>query len=475
MYHDSVQSLAKTVQDYIADKDLIGPGDRIGVAVSGGADSMGLARLLLELRKDLGIVLSVVHFNHQLRGLESEKDERFVAEFAKKYDLAFYRESRDAKAFSSERKLSIETAARELRYEYFHCLLRQGKVDKIATAHTLDDQAETVLLKVSRGAGTRGMAGIYPRLVFGCDRGGQAIVRPLLCVRRKAIVAYLESIGQGWREDESNRDLHHSRNRVRQSILPILEKDLNPAIAETLAETAEIARAEEEYWSEAVQPLVKSAWKISAEGGALDTRGMADLPLAVKRRVIRAAGESLGIALEFRHVEEIVKLITGAKEAGSVVLPDGWRARLHKGEMTFYCEGETGTPDDYDFALSLPGAITVPPAGSRFEALIVTTSKSGVYNPEHLLDAAVLGPELHIRNWRAGDRFWPSHSKAPKKIKELLQERHVNGPERKLWPVVLSGSEVIWMRGFAAPRKLQAKVGAEAVLIRETPLEHGSK
>lgn len=475
MYHDSVQSLAKTIHGYITEKDLIRPGDRVGVAVSGGADSVALARLLLELRKDLGIVLSVVHFNHQLRGSESEKDERFVAELAAKYGLEFCCGRGDAKAFSAERKLSIETAARELRYEYFRELLVQGSLDKIATAHNLDDQAETVLLKLSRGAGTRGMAGIYPRVVMAGDYVGHAIVRPLLCARRKAVVAYLESMGQSWREDQSNRDLHHTRNRVRQRILPILERDLNPAIAQTLAETAEIARAEEQYWSEALQPLIKSAWKVSAEGGVLDTRAMADLPLAVKRRVIRAAGESLGVGLEFRHVEELLRLVTNREGAGAAVLPDGWSVRLQKGELSFHRFAETGAPGDYEYALSLPGAIAVPPTGSRFEALIVTANNLGVYNPEHLLDAAVLSSELHIRNWRPGDRFWPSHSKAPKKIKELLQERHVSGHERKLWPVVLSGSEVIWMRGFAAPRNWQAKIGAEGVLIRETPLKRDCK
>ena len=162
---------------YIRKHELLKAGDRVGAAVSGGADSVAMLRLLLELRDEIGIVLSVVHFNHKLRGAESDGDEQFVAELAGRHELPFHGESGEVARHSAEKHLSIETAARELRYSYFRRMLAEDCMDRIATAHTLDDQAETVLMRLARGAGTRGLAGIYPQLSDGGCRFS-AIVRP---------------------------------------------------------------------------------------------------------------------------------------------------------------------------------------------------------------------------------------------------------------------------------------------------------
>lgn len=470
-----MQSLPQTVLVYIKKHALISAGGRVGVAVSGGADSVALLRLLLELRRELGIVLSAVHFNHKLRGAESDDDEQFVAALARKYDLELYCTSASVSEVAAKEHLSFEAAGRRLRYQYFRNLLGQGELTRIATAHTLDDQAETVLLRMVRGAGTRGLAGIYPQLAVPSSQFSEqkipAIVRPLLAVRRKDLEAYLTAIGQSWREDKSNRDLRHTRNRVRHEILPRLEKELNPAVREALAETAEIARAEEEYWEKQAHQLL-GPWKEGSEQATLKVGVLADLPLALQRRLVRAAAETLGLRLEFRHLEEILGLTSkDAKAPKSAVLPNGWTISLERGELRFGVAAEPVTWPDYEFLLPLPGTIEVPPIRSRFEALVVSGNPDGVYNPEHLLDRNRLDQELRVRNWRPGDRFWPRHTKAPKKVKELLQERHLSGADRKLWPVVVSGADVIWMRGFAVPSQFQVRAGGlEAVVIRETPL-----
>ena len=159
-----MQTLAQRVTRYIRRHKLLNPGDRVGVAVSGGADSVALLRLLLELRTELGVVLSVVHFNHKLRGTQADDDEQFVADLASQNKLEFRSESRDVRAYAAAKHLSVETAAREMRYQFFRRLLLERRANRVATAHTVDDQAETVLLRVVRGAGTRGLAGIYPQL-----------------------------------------------------------------------------------------------------------------------------------------------------------------------------------------------------------------------------------------------------------------------------------------------------------------------
>lgn len=464
MYYVPVQRLQQTVVEYIRKHELLKAGDRVGIAVSGGADSVALLRLLLELRKEIGVVLSVVHFNHKLRGAESEEDEMFVAQLAKQYKLEICCQSGDVAGRAAEKRLSLETAAREMRYQYFRCLLREGRLNRIATGHTLDDQAETVLMKIIRGAGGRGLAGVYPRLSVPSSRfSGASIVRPLLGTRRKELEPYLLGLGQSWREDLSNRDLRHMRNRVRRGILPRLERYLNPAVREALAETAEIARAEEEYWEKEVARLLPSVW----QAAALSLPGLADLPLALRRRVIRAASESLGLRLDFQHVEEILALCSEGPKF--TVLPSGWTVSRRKGRLQFELQGGVPEKLDYEYSLPVPGSVDVRETESRFETVLVPGNAAEGYNPEDLLDGSLLAAELRVRNWRPGDRFWPAHTKAPKKIKELLLERNVSGPERKLWPVVVSGAEVVWVRGFAAPARSRPR-GDNAVLIREVEL-----
>jgi tRNA(Ile)-lysidine synthase len=429
-----------------------------------------------------------------MRGSESDADERFVADLAEHYHLEFHGGNGNVAACALETGLSLEAAGRALRYQYFYRLL-EGKLNRVATAHTLDDQAETVLLKISRGAGSRGLAGIYPELQAprcGSPEGAgdpaynrsrsAAIVRPLLSARHQQVQAYLKTIDQNWREDPSNRDLRHARNRVRHGILPRLERDLNPAVRESLAETAEIARAEQEYWERETQRAFESAWvpPQPAQGnqadqtgtrGALRTDVLQTLPLALARRLVRRAAESLGFDLEFRHVEEILHRIRREEREKAVILPDNWTLRLAKRELQFAKKRALSSSPSYQYRLPVPGTIEVPQTGSRFEALLVSPAACGGYNPDDLLDPAQLEGELVVRNWRPGDRFWPAHRKAPKKIKELLEERHLRGVERKQWPVVVNGVDLVWVRGFAAPCRLRSHNASRAVWIREVRVD----
>lgn len=455
-----MKPLAQQVAAYIRDQKMLKPGHRTAIAVSGGLDSVALLRLAIEMRSDLGIVLSVVHFNHQLRGKEAEKDEQFVAELALGYGLEFHCQSVNVRRHSLENHLSLEAAARELRYRYFHTLLESSVLDRIATAHTLDDQAETVLLRLARGAGTRGLAGIYPRVTVN----GGAIVRPFLQTRREGLKVYVQSLNQEWREDQSNADLRHARNRVRHGILPILERELNPQIREALADTAGLAREEEAYWTQQVVAILP---KISPADHILRISDLVVLPTALQRRVVRHAAGSVGLKPELKHVSEILQVAYG--EANSAELPGGWSAiRMHD-ELQFL--PSTPVTADYEYNLPVPGMVEVPEAEGRFEALVSIPGEP-VSNSNDWLDASLLQRPLKVRNWRPGDRFWPAHSKAPRKVKELLQERKIAGRERKIWPVVASGSEVVWLRGFSSPGNFRPKEPDKlAVAIRESAIE----
>lgn len=459
--------LPQKVLGYIRRQSMLKAGDRVGVAVSGGADSIALLRILLELRQELGCHLAVVHFNHELRGAESDGDEQFVINLAEQHGLEALCDRADVRTYAAEQRLSLEAAARTLRYQFFQRLLMEARVGRIATAHTLDDQAETVLLRMTRGAGTRGLAGIYPEL-RGASASGSSIVRPLLRVRHREIEEYLRAVEQTWREDASNRDLKHARNRIRHEVLPALERDLNPSIRETLADTAEIARAEEEFWSQKVRRLISDVW--NQQTSRLELKPLLAQPLALQRRLLRAAADSVGVKLSFQEVESILELASGS--AKTLRLPNKWLVQRTRDELYFTLESGPEQPD-YEYPLRIPGEAAVPEAGARFQASLVGANER--FDDEHLdselLNPVLLGSELRVRNWRAGDRFWPAHAKNSKKIKELLQEKHATGRERTAWPVIAKGAEVVWLRGFPAPDKLRARNGSVAVLIREIRLD----
>jgi len=473
-----VPTLAQSISAYIQKHRLLKPGHRVAVAVSGGADSVALLRLLLELRSALGIVLSVVHFNHMLRGEASDADEQFVAALARAHALEIHCAHGDVGRHSAQNHLSLETAAREMRYGFFSRLLREGTLERLATGHTLDDQAETVLLRLARGAGTRGLAGIYPQLslaqppssqlsAISCQQNAAGIVRPLLSTPRSELEAYLTAIGQDWREDASNRDLRHARNRVRLEVLPSVESNLNPAIRQTLADTAEIARAEEDYWQDEVtRALARIAADMQPDGASVALPEFCALPLALRRRVLRQVSESLGLRLEFRHVEEILGIARG--DAKSAQLPEGWTVS-RKQHLLCFQPATAAKDSNYEYVLPVPGTVNIAELGTRVEAVLVSGGSRAGYNLENLLNPASLGRELRIRNWRAGDRFWPAHTRGPKKIKELLQEQRISGIERRLWPVATRGNNLVWVRGFAAPRQLRpGDESGEAVVIRES-------
>jgi tRNA(Ile)-lysidine synthase len=490
-YHGGVHDLAQRVARYIRDQNLLRAGDRVGTAVSGGADSVALLRLFLELRNELGLVLSVVHVNHRIRGAEADADEQFVSELAHDLDLPLQLFSGDTPAHAAGHRLSLEAAGREVRYQYFQQLLVQDRLDKVATAHTLDDQAETVLLRLTRGTGTTGLAGIYPKWSMESgqwpvhvnssagvgERSSSllpAIVRPLLQIRRSELLAYLQHLAQPWREDSTNQDLRFARNRVRHKILPLLEGELNPRIRELLAETADIARAEEDYWTAEVSRVFSQVWTVPGEAGqgSLCIEAVRRYPLALQRRWLRAAAEALGLSLEFQQVEELLALIqTPAGGERQIVLPGGWRALRRRDGLEFSRPAAGQDPPVHDFAypLPLPGEVVVAETGTIFRAIV------GPISPETALevyDPACLPRLLQVRNWRPGDRFWPQHTRAPRKIKELLQERHISRTQRRTWPVITSTTsgqeQIIWLRGFSPPQGFLASSGqAQGLRIEE--------
>src|ERR1700719_2179324 len=298
------QSLISRVESAIEEWGLLRAGERVGVAVSGGADSVALLLLLLELRAKIGVVLSVVHFNHKLRGKASEADARFVEKLALKHGLAFHVGQADVKAKARRDKNNLEDTARRARYEFFTTLIMAERLDKIVVAHTMDDQAETVLAHILRGTGLAGLGGMHPAV--------EHVVRPLLAVRRAELRAYLHGKKRTWREDATNRDTTKMRARIRKKLLPILEKDFQPAVVQHLATLAELAREDEAF----LDALVSEHMRQRVE----KSRGWAKISivdlLATKKDSSTESGENTekNVAMGRRMVRQIIREVKAGRD-----------------------------------------------------------------------------------------------------------------------------------------------------------------
>ena len=476
--------MLKKLLKYIREHELLRAGERVGVAVSGGADSVALLHAIHALRDELGVVLSVVHVHHGIRGEAADEDQRFVEALARRLGLDFHTTNVDVPAHAKENGLGIEAAGRALRYEYFRELISNHTLDKIATAHTRDDQAETVLLRLLRGAGTRGLAGIYRHV---SDEGATEahIVRPLLGTSRKEIEEYLSKAGQDWREDATNQDREYMRNRVRHELLPLLERDFNPNIRQVLAETAEIAREEEAWWAEEVERQFRVSGFEFREKTAKDPHlpkdgrygapveevgkqfqvssfkfrvGVAEvngLAVALRRRVLREMAQRAGVALDFHHVEQLMGFV--AKGAvGSCHLTAGFEARIgrERGGVPWLeiVKKEAAGAVDFEYALPVPGEVKIPELGVTLRARVVEMDDKTA-----TLSGALIGQVLMVRNWRQGDRYHAHGRKKEEKLKELFQEYRVPREERGRWPVVTLGDRIVWVRGLPRAEEFVGK------------------
>jgi tRNA(Ile)-lysidine synthase len=435
------------------DLSQLKPGLRLAVGLSGGADSVALLRVLAARALDLGLGLSAAHLHHGLRGEEADRDREFCADLAASLGLGFHTHQVDVGAEAEEHRESIEEAARRLRYAWFRQLMASG-LDAVATAHTLDDQAETVLGKFLRGAWTEGLSGIHPVVNFPEGR----ILRPLLSVSRSEIELYLAAIGQQWREDSSNRDPAYTRNRLRHQLLPELEQ-WNPQIREHLAQMAELARDEDAWWQGEIARLgtqmllagrpVRGGGRDGSDEGtiALDVVRVGAQPRALQRRLLRDAVARLGVSLDFDGVEGLLRLLTNGRAGQRLSLMGMLGAERTPREIRISRNfGQSGQSTDGKLnpgiQLPVPGEATA--FGWRFYA-----------HASNSISAAI------IRNWKAGDRVTLRYSSGPRKIKEVLERLKITGTDRAQWPVVEWQGRIVWMQGAELQPILELVISAE--------------
>ncbi len=415
---------------------MLAPGQRVLVALSGGPDSTALLHVLHRL----GYPLIVAHVHHGLRGAEADADAAHARTLADSLEVPFHLRRADVASYAQEHKLSLETAAREVRYRLLEEVAQEVGASRIATGHTADDQAETVLLNLLRGAGPAGLSGIPP------VRG--AIIRPLLEVTHAQVEGYCREAGLEFRLDTSNRDRRFTRNRIRHDLLPLLA-EIQPQLTGTLARLAEIMREENAFLESLVDQLVPTVVTWGEEEARLALHDLHSLPKALQRRLLRrvvAVAQGHATDIEFQRIEAITELAEHGRTGAVVELPGGLQAERSYGELIISAAQEHA-PISGEWVLPVPGSVAIPELGVTLHAAASTDAAISDDPWQAVVDAETVTVPLLVRPWRAGDSFVPLGMTEAMKLQDYFVNAKVPRGKRHRTPLVLSGERIMWVAG----------------------------
>lgn len=436
--------MLEKVKNFCRRRQLFAAGDTVLAACSGGPDSLALVDILTKLADEFNIQLAVAHLDHMMRGEASAEDERFVASFCASRNLRYFYRKEDVPAYRRRFSLSPEEAARVVRYAFLRETAAALGGALIATGHHQDDQAETVLLHLIRGAGSDGISGIKPR--------GHGIIRPLLSISRAEIEAYCKEAGLKPRMDSTNLDTDYLRNRIRLVLLPEMLK-INPSVKEALAKSAELIGGERAFVRKSAETVFEDV--VAEDGRALRVHldKFAPLHQALKREIVRMAVERLNgdaRGFGFFHVEEIIRLADGGRTGAKIDLPGGAAARRGYGFMEIFRSEPRALCEilpNWQVELELEGTTLIPQANRRIESKRLTNRTMPHGKNSIVCDLHRLQLPLFVRLRKAGDRFQPSGMRGTKKLKDFLIDTKVAREERDHILLVCDQAGIIWVCG----------------------------
>jgi tRNA(Ile)-lysidine synthase len=452
--------ILRKFEETLSKWDMLKKGERVIVACSGGPDSVALLYLLNQIRKKYGLQLSVAHINHKLRGKESDEDERFVKRLAKKTGLNYYSKSFDVKKMAREEKLSIEECARKVRGAFLNRLANRIKADKIALGHNADDQAETVLMRLIRGAGGLGLSGISP--VSG------KIIRPFLETTREIIEQFLRENNYHFRIDSSNLRKDYLRNRVRLELLPHLKENYNPQIVKVLNRTALILSAQENYLTRETSKVfhrivIRGDKKIS-----LDLDKLFSYDVSFRRELIRLAIDQMGggvFKANFEIVERILDLAQKKKTGRRIFLSKSLLAEISSSYLNIYKieKKRRGLP------VIFPGIKKSKKFGISLDSEIIKIKdlKEKPYADDQMtafLDWGKLKPLFILRNPESGDTFKPLGMKGTKNLIDFLTDLKVPRYEKEKALILISKGKIVWVLGYRISDDFKVTKGTKKVL-----------
>lgn len=425
---------------------LLEKGDSVIVAVSGGPDSSALLFALNGLKEDYILKLYIAHFDHMFRGAEeAKKDHEYVSALSRKFKLPLISGRSNVPKYAKETGLSPEEAAREKRYEFLLGAAKEKYAKKIALGHTLDDQAETVLMRLIRGSGSGGLRGIPPMRPVD----GAFIVRPLIEVWRKEIEGYLKGMKIRPRQDATNLMRKFLRNRVRHELMPLLKK-YNPNIKEALARSAQNFSYDYEVLSDVIDKACGRCAKIKGDSVTVNLRQLKGARAGIRRGVLRRAIEiSKGSlrGIDYSHIEEIEDLIKAEK--GAIDLPGKTRVVRRKDALVFgRTKAETALPKVWR-QISVPGATFIPELKLTFDARFTRPGVMfGKPKTVEFIDFEKIKEPIYIRTWEKGDRFRPLGMAKEKKLQDFFVDQKVPRGNRGRVPLLVSGKDIIWVCGL---------------------------
>jgi tRNA(Ile)-lysidine synthase len=444
----------KNIADFIKANGLYGPANKVLLAVSGGADSTALMYSMQTLRVE-GILsgdIICAHINHRLRGAEADLDEDFVIAQAHNLKLAITTRQVDVRGFARKNKLSIETAARELRIESLQDIAKANNCNRIITAHQKNDNAETILQRLARGTGFRGLAGIWPVRSFADDI---QFIRPLLCVRRDEIISYLKERGLKWQEDRMNEDCRYRRNYIRHRLLPALQQQCSGCIVEQLSELAQSARKFYSLVCNRVEKIWAELADCRGDKVVLDLQMFQPEYPAVKVELVRRSLATIGSGerdLTQEHFENILQLAQQNVSGRKIELPDGFVVWREYGKLVF-ARTETLKPDEQinkSIKAKVPGQTRL--GNYLVEAAVFEVEmgsegkfKAGKTSFVEWFDLDKLKLPLVVRSRQPGERFIPLGSTEEKKVGKFLTAQRVPQRIRKKTLVVCDSKKTIWV------------------------------
>lgn len=442
-----MRDLLQRAEAEIENRQLLSRGQKFLVAVSGGADSMVLLHTLNSLAAKKRWKISVAHFNHRLRGRASDADEKLVRKTAKKLRLKFFGDAADVKRFAAQSKLSIEMAARKLRHEFLARVARENKISTIALAHHADDQVELFFLRLLRGAGGEGLAGMKWKSLSPADKT-IALVRPLLGFSKNEILSFAREQNIPFREDASNLSEDFLRNRIRNELLPLLRKKYQPGLNRAVLRTMEIVGAEAEF-------VGKSE---------LSNSKFENLHVAIQRRRLQRRLESVGVAGDFDLIEQLRKCAGTLVSAGAGVSVK----RNERGEIELRREAEP-VFDDAELDCELGGKSGDKIFGGKQFGWKISPQKFfSVPKPKpgiEVFDADKVGREIVLRHWRAGDRFQPIGMKSALKLQDFFVNAKIPAAQRRqLVLATTAGGDIFWVEGLRIGERFKLTVETRRIL-----------
>lgn len=421
--------------------------------VSGGADSMCMLDILVKLAPSIGYDVDVAHFNHMLRGGESERDMDFVADYCEKAGLKYHAGRGDTAAEAARARAGIEETARDMRYAYFEKLAERLGASAAATAHTADDNAETVLFNLARGTGARGLCGIPP------VRG--RIVRPMLCVTRRDVEAYLSERGIPHVEDSTNISGDYARNRLRRGVMPVL-RAINPAAAANIMRASELSRSDDDFLRSEARRFIADCHN----GGRVPVRRLLELHPAVAARVVRALA---GVGLSREHVRAVLSLCRSDSPSGEACLPGGASAFREYGYILF---APSGTPRGFEPTELVPGTVARPEGAG-----IAISCEEGIYCDRinksltsFVFDRGKICGKLSVRPREPGDTINILGANGTplgtKTLKKLFIEKRIPARSRASVPVIADETGPLAILGVGRGVRCTPRLGCEAITVR---------